>query len=62
VEPNVKIVGAFPPDSHPVIVYPIALTVTAKPEAAQYLSYMRSQAAKAVYEKYGFTFLIKPTS
>lgn len=62
VEPNVKVIGAFPPDSHPTIVYPIALTATAKPEAAQYLSFMRSQAAKDVFEKYGFTFLIKPTS
>ena len=62
VEPGVKIVGAFPPDSHPAIVYPIALTATAKPEAAQYLAFMRSQAAKAIFEKYGFTFLIKPTS
>jgi molybdate transport system substrate-binding protein len=62
VEPGVKIVGAFPPDSHPAIIYPIALTTNAKPEATQYLSFMRSQAAKAVFEKYGFTFLIKPTS
>ena len=37
VEPNVKIVGAFPEDSHPPIVYPVALTTTAKPDAAQYL-------------------------
>jgi molybdate transport system substrate-binding protein len=62
VEPNVKIIGAFPPDSHPTIVYPVALTANAKPEAAQYLSFMRSQAAKDVFEKYGFTFLIRPTS
>ena len=62
VEPGVKIVGAFPPDSHPAIVYPVALTATAKPEAAQYLSFLRSQAAKSTFEKYGFTFLIRPTS
>jgi molybdate transport system substrate-binding protein len=62
VEPNVKIVGAFPADSHPPIVYPVALTVNAKPEAAQYLTFLRSPAAKAVFEAYGFTFLVKPTS
>jgi molybdate transport system substrate-binding protein len=62
VEPNVKIVGAFPADSHPAIVYPVALTVTAKPEAAQYLAFLRSQAAKSVFEGYGFTLLAKPTS
>ena len=33
VEPNVKIIGRFPDDSHPPIVYPVALTATAKPEA-----------------------------
>src|SRR5215813_4054448 len=62
VEPNVKIVGAFPADSHPPIVYPVALTVNAKPEAARYLAFLRSPAAKAMFETYGFTFLVRPTS
>jgi molybdate transport system substrate-binding protein len=62
VEPNVKIVGAFPADSHPPIVYPVALTVNAKPEAAQYLAFLRLPAAKTVFETYGFTFLVRPTS
>jgi molybdate transport system substrate-binding protein len=62
VEPNVKIVGVFPADSHPAIIYPVALTTDAKPEAAAYLAYLRSQTAKTVFEHYGFTFLIKPTS
>src|SRR5215813_11389200 len=62
VEPNVKVVGAFPKESHPKIVYPVALTVTAKPEAAQYLAFLRSQAAKTVFENYGFTYLIRPAS
>ena len=62
VEPNVKIVGHFPEDSHPPITYPVALTANAKPEAARYLNFLRSGAAKAVFETYGFTFLIRPTS
>ena len=62
VEPGVKIIGVFPEDSHPPIVYPVALTTNAKPEAIQYLTFLRSQAAKSVFEGYGFTFLIKPTS
>jgi len=62
VEPGVKIVGTFPVDSHPAIVYPVAATTTAKAEAADYLAFLRSSAAKAVLEKYGFTFLIRPTS
>jgi molybdate transport system substrate-binding protein len=57
---SVKIVGYFPEDSHPPITYPVALTANAKPEAARYLAFLRSGAAKAVFERYGFTFLIKP--
>jgi molybdate transport system substrate-binding protein len=62
VEPGVKIVGAFPADSHPPIIYPVAATATAKPEATEYIAFLRSAAAKAIFEKYGFTFLIRPTS
>jgi molybdate transport system substrate-binding protein len=62
VEPNVKIVGRFPADSHPPIVYPVALTVNAKPEASQYLAFLRSQTAKSAFDRYGFTFLVRPTS
>ena len=62
VEPGVKTIGVFPEDSHPPIVYPVALTTGAKPDAAQYLAFLRTQAAKSILEGYGFTFLIKPTS
>src|ERR1700751_995199 len=62
VEPGVKIVGTFPPDSHPPIIYPVAATTTAKPETADYLDYLHSSAAKTVLEKYGFNYLLKPTS
>jgi molybdate transport system substrate-binding protein len=62
VDPGVKIVGAFPADSHPAIIYPVAATTTAKPEAADYLAFLRSSAAKAIFEKYGFTFLVSPTT
>jgi molybdate transport system substrate-binding protein len=62
VESNVKIVGYFPPDSYPVVIYPFAATLTAKPQAADYLEYLHSSAAKDIFDKYGFTFLIRPTS
>jgi molybdate transport system substrate-binding protein len=62
VEPGVKIIGTFPADTHPPIIYPVAATTTAKPEANDYLSYLKSQAAKTVLEKYGFAYLIRPTS
>jgi len=62
VEPGVKIVGSFPADSHPAIIYPVAATTTAKAEAGDYLAFLRSSVAKTIFEKYGFTFLIRPTS
>jgi molybdate transport system substrate-binding protein len=62
VEPGVKIVGTFPADSHPPIVYPVAATTTAKAEAADYLAFLRSSAAKTILEKYGFKFLVSPTT
>jgi molybdate transport system substrate-binding protein len=62
VEPGVKVVGTFPADSHPAIIYPVAATTTAKPETADYLAYLRSTAAKNILEKYGFKFLLSPTT
>src|SRR6202041_3086086 len=62
VEPGVKIVGTFPADSHPPIIYPVAATTTARAEAADYLAFLRTSAAKAIFEKYGFSFLVSPTT
>jgi molybdate transport system substrate-binding protein len=62
VDPGVKIVGTFPADTHPAIIYPVAATTTAKAEAADYLAFLRSMAAKTVFEKYGFKFLVSPTT
>jgi molybdate transport system substrate-binding protein len=62
VERGVKIVGTFPADTYPPIIYPVAATTTAKPEAAGYLAFLRSPAAKAILERYGFKFLITPTT
>jgi len=62
IEPGVKVVGVFPDDSHPAIIYPVAATATAKPETDDYLAFLRSQAAKAIFEKYGFTFVVRPSS
>jgi molybdate transport system substrate-binding protein len=63
VEPKVKIVGIFPEDSHPPITYPMAATADTKnPQVTRYLHFLRSSTAKAIFEKYGFSFLIKPVS
>ncbi|MGY3619108.1 molybdate ABC transporter substrate-binding protein [Bradyrhizobium sp. USDA 10063] len=62
VEPGVKIVGTFPADTHPPVIYPVAATTTAKPETADYLNFLKSSTAKTILEKYGFKYLITPTT
>ena len=63
VEPRVKVIGAFPDNSYPPVTYPVAATTTTtKQSVSQYLHFLRSPAAKAIFEKYGFSFLIRPVS
>src|SRR5260370_2516114 len=62
VEPGVKIVGTFPADSHPAIIYPVAAPTTAQAETGHYLASLPSSVSKTILEKYGFNFLIRPTS
>jgi molybdate transport system substrate-binding protein len=58
IEPGVRIVGAFPRDTHPPIVYPIALTASStNPDAPALLVYLRGAAAHAQFQKAGFTVL-----
>jgi molybdate transport system substrate-binding protein len=56
-DPGVAIVGTFPEDTHPPIIYPIALTAGAGPDAAAFLAYIRSGKAKPLFEAQGFTVL-----
>ena len=57
-EPGVRVVATFPADSHPPIVYPFALTAgTKNPAAPKFLSFLRSDAARKIFEKKGFTVL-----
>jgi molybdate transport system substrate-binding protein len=58
VEPNVKVVGIFPVDSHPPIIYPVALTATAPADARKYLDFLRTGTAQVMFQDYGFTFLV----
>jgi molybdate transport system substrate-binding protein len=52
---KVKIVGIFPQDSYPPITYPAALVIGKDTEAARnFLNFLRTPDAKAVFEKYGF--------
>jgi molybdate transport system substrate-binding protein len=62
IEPAVKVIGVFPDNTQDPIIYPVALRVNAKSDAAQYFSFLQTQTAKSIFVKYGFNFLVRPTS
>jgi molybdate transport system substrate-binding protein len=48
----------FPENSHPPIIYPVALIAASKnADGAAFLDYLHGNAAKAAFEKQGFTVL-----
>jgi len=52
----VTVIGTFPADSHPPIVYPAAAVTGADPaRAAAFLRYLRGDLARAAFERQGFT-------
>jgi molybdate transport system substrate-binding protein len=53
----VRLVALFPEYSHPRITYPMALTMDAGPEAARLAEFLRSDASRAVFERFGFVVL-----
>jgi molybdate transport system substrate-binding protein len=60
-DPKVKVVAAFPADSHPPIIYPIAITRSSfNPAAKSLFEFVRSGDAKGAFDKQGFTVLNKP--
>jgi molybdate transport system substrate-binding protein len=55
---KVKIVGTFPADSHPPIIYPVAQTAESKDaEVPKFLECLKSAKAKALFEEQGFNVL-----
>jgi molybdate transport system substrate-binding protein len=59
-EPGVKVIGTFPEDSHPPIVYPFAKTAASKDaETDAWLKCAESGTATPLYEAQGFTVLAK---
>ena len=55
ITPKVKVVGLFPADTHPKIVYPAALIAGKATAAAKsFLQFLRTPESRAVFEKYGF--------
>ncbi|WP_442582898.1 molybdate ABC transporter substrate-binding protein [Mesorhizobium sp. ASY16-5R] len=60
---KVKIVGTFPEDSHPPIIYPVAQTAESKDaETPAFLKCLQSVKARGLFEEQGFTVLVPPAS
>lgn len=53
-DPKVRVVGLFPENTHPAIIYPIAVTAAGKPAAGAFLRWLSGPEARAVFQKYGF--------
>lgn len=59
-DPGVRIVDAFPENTHPAIIYPVALTASSKAaDAGSLLAYLDGAAARVEFEKQGFTVLAR---
>lgn len=55
ISKKVKIVGTFPLESHPPIVYPVAAVAGGRQAAAAaFLEFLKTPDARAIFEKYGF--------
>lgn len=56
VSSKVRVVGMFPDDSHPRIVYPLALVAgKATPAARAFARFLRGYEARAIFRRHGFT-------
>jgi molybdate transport system substrate-binding protein len=53
-DPRVRVVGTFPENSHPPIIYPVAVTSTGKSPAVGLLRWLSQPEARVIFEKYGF--------
>jgi len=56
---GVRVVDTFPADTHEPIVYPIALTKSAKSEAAGFIAYLSGPQGRDIFVKHGFTVLAR---
>lgn len=55
---NVTVVGTFPADTHPPIIYPAAsIAESDNPLNAEFLAFLRSATARAAFERQGFMVL-----
>ncbi len=55
---KVSVIGTFPADTHPPIIYPAALITTARPEASDFLQFLTSTRAQTIFTAHGFAPII----
>jgi molybdate transport system substrate-binding protein len=55
---GLKIPGTFPENAHPPVIHPVAaVAISTNPGTPRYIAFLRSSAARPIFEKHGFTFL-----
>lgn len=55
ISQKVRVVGTFPADSHPPIIYPVAVLTGGKiAPTKQFLEFLKTAEARKIFEKYGF--------
>lgn len=57
VSNKVDVIATFPNNTHEPILYPLSLTKDASAKSADFYDYLKSDKAKLIFTKYGFTFL-----
>jgi molybdate transport system substrate-binding protein len=53
-DPSVRVVATFPAESHPEILYPVALLASAKADARKFLGFLLSPEAAPAFQAQGF--------
>jgi molybdate transport system substrate-binding protein len=57
-EPGVKVVGTFPAESHPPIVYPVGIVAAStNADSQEFVNYLQGAKAQAIFKEQGFTVL-----
>ena len=55
-EKKVRTVAQFPRETHPAIIYPVAVVASSKhPSVPAFVAFLKGSDARAIFEKYGFS-------
>jgi molybdate transport system substrate-binding protein len=55
LDPGVRVIGKFPPDSHPPIIYPLAMIARSRnSDTARVFDFLTSDGARSIFASYGY--------